>query len=407
MVLPDPTGPYAIGTKYFHFVDNSREQGFKAETAEKREIVAQAWYPADPIPDAEPEPYWENANELSTIYTKRLSTLMEKVSIILNSKAMMKLPSFWFSHNSLTKTHSYPDAPISSNKLSSPVLIFSHGFFVCSNKLCTALMEELASHGYIVFSVAHAYDVPFFIYPDKTVKDFSAGNDLLAKMFVTTYDKRHIYLVEKLKETRNSSGQRGILKEINSEWPEWSQGTRIRVADVRFLIDELERMNSGGGIFAGKIDLNRLGVLGMSFGGSTAYGACLTDRRCKAGVSMDGFVAGSGMLEAGLTQPFMFMLSDNRHGMDDFFYNKAENTGYMLTIEGSEHLNFTDVSLVGGLQKLTGQLGSIDGKRCVRIINDYILSFFNKHLLEKDSQLLRGPSPDYPEVRFESRNSDK
>ena len=129
LVLPDPTGKYAIGTQYLHFDDNGREIG------------VQVWYPATAIsPNAEPEPYWVNAHELSKIFTKRVSLLMP-------------LPSYWLSHYSLTKTHSYLDAPISNDKDTFPVLVYSHGFFFGSNNENTALMEELASHGYIAFGV--------------------------------------------------------------------------------------------------------------------------------------------------------------------------------------------------------------------------------------------------------------
>jgi hypothetical protein len=55
--------------------------------------------------------------------------------------------------------------------------------------------------------------------------------------------------------------------------------------------------------------------------------------------------------------------------------------------------------------KLIGQLGKIDGNRCVKIFKDYILAFFDKHLKGNDSGFLGSPSPDYPEVEFKLRNS--
>ena len=48
--------------------------------------------------------------------------------------------------------------------------------------------------------------------------------------------------------------------------------------------------------------------------------------------------------------------------------------------------------------RLLGVLGSIDGKRCLRIQNDYVRAFFDKHLKGRDNGLLDGPSADYPEV---------
>ena len=39
-----------------------------------------------------------------------------------------------------------------------PVLIFSHGYEIGFFAQNTVQMEELASHGYVVFSVGHAYE---------------------------------------------------------------------------------------------------------------------------------------------------------------------------------------------------------------------------------------------------------
>jgi len=384
LVLPDPTGTYAIGTQYLFLTGNGKE------------ISAQVWYPAALIPpNTEPEPYWVNADELSKIFTKRVSLLMS-------------LPSYWLTHYSLTKTHSYLDAPISNDKNLFPVVVYSHGFFFGINNDNTALMEELASHGYIAFGIAHPYDSPFFIYPDKTIKAFGYRNELLFKQLQEfTADKHLFSLMEKLKETEDPSEQLEILEEIKSSDTtiSWREGLRERIGDVRFLIDEIEKMNRGGsGMFTGKLDLDRLGIIGLSYGATTTYGVCLLDKRFKAGVNMDGFTPAGGMLKDDLTQPFMFMYSENNHGMNDFFYKKAENTTYAITIAGAAHSNYADLSLVGGFQKLTGQLGRINGNRCIRIISDYVLAFFDKHLKGNDSGLLDGSSPDYPEAEFKARN---
>ncbi|MBN2246460.1 MAG: hypothetical protein JW755_11520 [Candidatus Aminicenantes bacterium] len=63
------------------------------------------------------------------------------------------------------KTNSSRDVPISSKEKKYPVLIFSHGWGEHYSQN-TILMEELASHGYIVFSIAHHYECKFSSYPD-------------------------------------------------------------------------------------------------------------------------------------------------------------------------------------------------------------------------------------------------
>jgi len=70
-------------------------------------------------------------------------------------------------------------------------------------------------------------------------------------------------------------------------------------------------------------------------------------------------------------------------------------------------MNFSDFSLYGygSIARLSGVIGKIDGKRCMRmrILSDYDLAFFNKHLKGQDSGLLDSSSPEYPEVEIHIR----
>jgi predicted dienelactone hydrolase len=53
------------------------------------------------------------------------------------------------------------------------------------------------------------------------------------------------------------------------------------VADVRFVIDSLERLNERdpNGFLKGRLDLARVGYLGASFGGSVVVQALLDEPR--------------------------------------------------------------------------------------------------------------------------------
>ena len=65
----------------------------------------------------------------------------------------------------------------------------------------------------------------------------------------------------------------------------------VRVGDIQFAVDGMERMNSGEreSIFAGRLDLSRLGIFGHSMVGAVAGQTCLVDSRFKAGINLDGF----------------------------------------------------------------------------------------------------------------------
>ena len=59
--------------------------------------------------------------------------------------------------------------------------------------------------------------------------------------------------------------------------------------------------------------MQRVGVFGHSLGGAAALQFCHDDSRCKAGIDVDGAPLGN-VISEGVTQPFMFILSD--HGSE-------------------------------------------------------------------------------------------
>ena len=87
---------------------------------------------------------------------------------------------------------------------------------------------------------------------------------------------------------------------------------RSWTADTGFALDQLERMNTSdpSGRFLGRLDMQRVGVFGHSLGGATALLFCHDDSRCKAGIDVDGAPL-SNVVAEGVTQPFMFLLSDH------------------------------------------------------------------------------------------------
>ena len=56
--LPQPTGPFRIGTTSFALVDEARAEVFTDNPNDKREFLVRVWYPAQPATGAMPEPFW-------------------------------------------------------------------------------------------------------------------------------------------------------------------------------------------------------------------------------------------------------------------------------------------------------------------------------------------------------------
>src|SRR5258708_16709476 len=106
-------------------------------------------------------------------------------------------------------------------------------------------------------------------------------------------------------------------KEQAQQAPCMSKLLMAWTTDIAFVLDRLELLNTSdsSGKFTGRLDLTRVGVFGHSFGGATAAQFCHDDSRCKAGIDVDGQPFGS-VIQAGLHQPFMFLLSGHGNSSD-------------------------------------------------------------------------------------------
>jgi len=115
-------------------------------------------------------------------------------------------------------------------------------------------------------------------------------------------------------------------------------------------------------------------------------------------------------VEKPFTRPFMIMESVEPSCTDcdpicDVFYKNSLSAAYMVRINDARHVNFSDFSLLGGINKLQGNIGPINGKRFLKIQNDYVLAFFNQYLKGESSNLLDGSTRKYEEVIFKLRNT--
>lgn len=381
--LPQPDGPFKVGSSYDLFIDNSRAELSTPDTSDFREVAVQVWYPA--IASAKgPIKYWENAKKKSEIITKFWGGL----------------PSFLFSHFSLVETHSFLNAEIPEIEKSFPVLIFNHGSLGLPS-LHTVLMEELASHGYIVFSIGHADYTPFFIMPDGQIKAFDPDNIHLNQKMSENEDQEVKAIADRLMQSNDSKEQMELLGKFLDLNPKHQESIRWWADDISFTIDKLDEINADQGFFHEKLDLNRLGVLGVSFGGAASIQVCIQDERVKAAVNVDCIQFGD-FLENDPGQPMMIISSEQWKGMNNLFLDIKQNPLYLVHVEETAHQNFSDLYLWGTIFKQ--MLGTIDGSRCQKIQNIYIRTFFDKYLKYKDSTLLYDPSSDYPEVMIEVRN---
>ena len=387
--FPKPTGQYSIGTQFLYFIDENRPDAYTSDLDDFREISIQVWYPADPGVNGIPK----NFNN------KETAEFLVNLGFVI--------PSF-VKEVALKPSHSYLNAKVAKEKSSYPVIFYSASGVLDANIL---LAEELASNGYVVFCIGHPHWCEYYFDATGEIIWRDKNNDEYNKKM---WDEENSEIVEQTKEqlTRATTVQEKLVlqKKLNENMPVEIHDIRLWTEDISFIIDELEKMNLSGKLFKGKLDLNRIGIMGYSKGGAAAGQVCLTEKRCKAGINLSGFMFGD-IAEKPLKVPFMVIEGIEPWCKDclpinDLLFHTSKSSIYMVQIDGATHASFVDVPAWKKYvsEKFKGILGSIDGRRVLKINNDYVLQFFNKHLKGIPAPLLDGPCKEYPEVKFKSRH---
>ena len=385
--LPEPTGPYAIGTLTYHWVDSSRPELFTPDDpTDHRELMAQVWYPAQAVPGATRAPYIEDVEHVAPALAR-----------------LFHLPPFFLSHFRYVTTHAVDAAPVASGEKRYPVLIFLSGLggFRQSNM---AQVEALVSHGYVVVGLDQPGASALVRFPDG--REVSVPpRDVIQPSIVQS--------VEPAPDPPVLFGEplpAGIIPYF--------------AADASFAVDRLAALDAADphGVLTGRLDLSRAGIFGISLGGINAAEACWLDDRLDACLIMDVFIS-QHVVEDGLDQPVMIVtrsadtmqLEQERAGgwteteieqhqrTMRALYERARGDAYYLQIEDMFHVNMTDAPYWTPLLRWLGMAGPLDGGRVWDVLNAYTVAFFDRHVKGEPASLLDGSSADYPEVEFEAR----
>ena len=361
--LPKPTGSFLVGTVTKHLVDSKRQETQGDHAGGPRELMIQIWYPTQQVGSGQP-------------YRERDAL------------------SFLKQHLALVRTHAAPNITVATTPARLPVLLFAPSWTGSRNQN-TVQAEELASHGFVVVGVDHPFSTALTVFPDGRRAESTLGEFL---------------------DCSSDEAVAGCVRVANDQ-------LALRTADVRFVLDSLERLDhlDPDGLFAGRLDFSRVGVFGHSFGGAVAAEVCRADQRFRAGINYDGLIFGD-VLEQGIGKPFLFfmdgtpvptdanlgatkgpwlreliLVADN---VERLRYAHPEARGYWASVKGASHMSFCDSPLYSPIKRLT-HAGAIDAHRVLEITNAYTLAFFDTYLNAKESRLLDGPSAQYPEVEIE------
>ena len=215
-----------------------------------------------------------------------------------------------------------------------PVVLFSPGRST-NAAFYTALCEDLASRGYIVAGIDHTFDA---------VVEFP----------------------------------RGRIEIPPADLPDDAL-LLVRVADTRFVLDQLVALASGRNPDAGHrplphglartVDATTVAAVGHSLGSRTAVETIVQDRRIGAGAALDGNPLGA----ASLHRPFLLLGNQGhrRAGDPDWaaFYERLRGLRRHLVIDGAEHYDLGDITVFKALIDLGAifDVGPIGGSRRSRL----------------------------------------
>jgi dienelactone hydrolase len=350
--LPKPAGPHQVGSEIFRWTDSQRLETLTANGSDRRQVIAQAWYPTDASGGAA-VPYFEAQGNLPG--------------------SIAGIPTFMFRSFGRVQTHATFGARVSPAQRRWPVLLFSPGLSI-PREMYTALCADLASRGYVVVALSVPYESAVSVLAGRRVVGQTTHPDVMGP----------------------------------PPHPALERLIAIRAADTSFALDQLSRLAQldANSPLVGHLDLQHVGIVGHSIGGATAVQVIAADPRFKVGVDIDGKLFGAERT-ARLNRPFLWIQSDAAQTSEytqgrNSFLAGLQDGGALLTVRSSVHMGFADSpayltpigrSLIGGV----AGTGSISVADMTTITGDTISAFVGpalgvRHAASLDQVLARHPT---------------
>ncbi|KAI0400244.1 platelet-activating factor acetylhydrolase [Xylaria palmicola] len=368
ILLPEFTGPNTVGTTVLELIDYSRQDPF-APSSQPRDLVISLFYPTVHL---------SNGTTNCTLAPLFPPASAAAIDALVNATGLAETVT----------TRACAGSPLSRPDL--PVILFSPGLGSL-RLLGSIIASELASYGWNVVTVDHPYEAMIVEYPDGRV----------------------------VLPSDSPTAANATLEEILD----------VRVKDLRFVLDSLANSSvtsripglgarspapkAGSCTYpTAKLNTNKVGVYGHSFGGATALQLLHDDARFFAGADLDGAVFGS-VVQEGTDSPFLYVRGPNHTHVTDPTWAEAwpNLRGFKreYSVNGTQHNAFTDLPIlrdvVGGdvLGDYSDILGTIAGARILAIETTFLGALFDRFLKGHGGDLLDGKGLDeWPEVTLEN-----
>jgi dienelactone hydrolase len=354
--LPSPTGPYQVGIKNYHLIDESREEWFTEEDeSDFRELMVQVWYPSK-------DNYFSFRADYMDPITFSWLRDQGPVPLITIPK-----DAYRFVHPFL-----YKDVEPARSECF-PVLLFSPGYDGV-DAIYTSFIDELVSYGYIVVSINHPYVSGVTVFPDG----------------------RAVYIADLPGDFSESA-----------EFLKHSQQTVVD--DVLYTLDYVEMLNQTDELLSGIFDFSRIGMFGHSFGGAATINCCFLDDRIQAGFTLDGVVYNEFITDH-ITDPFLLMCAEQRfnHSSYDYVWSQFSSDAFQVGVNGSSHYGFTDVGvLLSHMLPLIPSsilgFGTVDSSYLIKVTRSFEKAFFDVYLKGVEKEVLLDLFDDFENVMIRTK----
>ncbi|KAI5456728.1 Alpha/Beta hydrolase protein [Mariannaea sp. PMI_226] len=332
IVLPSPSNKFPVAMQIQALTDNSRIDPYSPKNdRHKRKLVTSVFWPME---------------DQHSCSTKNVPYMTPETAEFYGAQAAsMGLSNDTFSNLQL-KVCNPVKKDLCNSKLRYPLAVFSSGSGI-SRLLYSAMAKSVASQGYVVVTVDHPYDADIVEFPDGTI---------IRSADIPT--------------------ETGPLEKL----------VKVRAADIKFVIAQLQGASGRLKGFPGMIDFDRVIVYGHSIGGASAAAVLLTDSHIRGGVDLDGGLFNPA-LSQGLSSPF-FLLGRPNHTSEDAtwgqFWKNLRGPKFEAQIAGTVHGSYTDMPLVIsalGLpdnvkSAIAPEFGTIDGERMNEVLTYTLTSYF-------------------------------
>ncbi|WP_227983569.1 alpha/beta hydrolase family protein [Nocardia spumae] len=238
-------------------------------------------------------------------------------------------------------------APVDRTLGRLPVVVVSPGLGT-PRWILSGLAEEIASRGYAVVAMDHTGEVPAVEFPSGRIVFGGA---------VRPDDYRYM---------------RARLA--------------VRLDDSRLTLDRLTTLPVVGPL----IDLDRIAMLGHSYGGLTAVQTAAADPRVRAAVVLDGSAGWNRVADApALDRPVLLLAAGDTPPHPS--WTRFHDPHFARAAIGSAaHYSATDLCAFGAGPRLCG---TMNAARAAVVSRGVVVGWLERHLLGHDR-----PRPDYPEV---------